>query len=107
MTDLSVATLTRMTAWGLRPYHVWGELPADGVPAGTIGLALDWMTPAMANSLRHPGASRGIFLRVTEVKPVGRGTQSARMAGVPDWFFDIVEAQDRRSNGGPPLTDGE
>ncbi len=98
MGELSLSALTRMTAWGMRPFETRGELPD-----GRVGCALDWLTLPMAAELRAGGGSRGIFTRVLSVEPVERGTTSARLAGVPEWFFDLIAAQDRRSNGGPPL----
>lgn len=57
----------------------------------------------MAADLRRGGGNPGIFARVLTVEPVQRGTASASLAGVPPWFFDMIEAQDRRGNGGPAL----
>jgi hypothetical protein len=96
--ELSLSTLTWMTKQGMRPFETRGELEG-----GAIGCGLDWLTLPMAAELRAGGGNRGIFTRVLSVEPIERGTQSARMAGVPGWFFDMIEAQDRRSNGGPPL----
>jgi hypothetical protein len=98
MGELSVSTLTHLAARGMRPFETRGELPG-----GAIGCALDWLTLPMAAELRAGGGCRGIFTRVLTVEPVERGTTSARLAGVPEWFFDMIAAQDRRSNGGPPL----
>lgn len=98
MSELSLSTLTLMTKWGMRPFETRGELDD-----GAIGCGLSWLTLPMAAELRAGGGNRGIFVRILTVEPVQRDTISARLAGVPAWFFDMMEAQDRRSNGGPPL----
>lgn len=98
MPDLSLSSLTRMAAWAMRPFELTGLLPD-----GARGAAHSWLTLPMAAELRAGRGNPGIFVRILSVEPMPRGSQSARMAGVPEWFFDMIEAQDRRSNGGPPL----
>ncbi len=98
MSELSLSTLTRMAAWAMRPFDVSGEMEG-----GVIGAAHSWLTLPMAAELRAGRGNPGIFVRILSVEPTPRGSQSARMAGVPEWFFDMIEAKDRRSNGGPAL----
>lgn len=96
---MAVFALHSMLKQGMRPFEVRGVLEESGA----IGAALDWMTPDMASALRSGSGNRGVFARVLTVEPVQRGSQDARFFGLEDWLFDMWEAQDRRSNGGPPL----
>jgi hypothetical protein len=103
MTDLSLGMLMLCAKWGQRPFLVRGEMEGGGgVAPGTIGMAGDWLTADQEAAARR-GESRGCFTRVVSVERVQRDTWAARMMGVPGWFFDMMEAQDRRSNGGPAL----
>lgn len=96
---MTIFALHLMLKYGMRPFEVRGVLEKSGV----IGCALAWMTPAMASDLRTERGNRGVFARVLTVEPVQRNTEPARFLAVPDWLFDMWEAQDRRGNGGPPL----
>lgn len=98
MGELSLSSLTHMAKHGMRPFELTGLLE-DGARGG----ALHWCTLSMAAALRAGGGNPGIFTRILSVEPVPRGSPAARLAGVPEWFFDMIAAQDRRSNGGPPL----